>query len=185
MVIERTLIMSSPEEIKARCLPLGIEWGSWDISALDPSVCREAAVNADYQQRILDAIRPELDALKQKNGYVTEDVVCLNPEKPGLDDLLEMFVKEHHHTDDEVRVILYGHGIFGIVPRESEPFKIHMEAGDMIVIPAYTRHWFTLTPEREVVALRIFRDTTGWQAIYEPVCHHDPARSLFPSGTIR
>jgi 1,2-dihydroxy-3-keto-5-methylthiopentene dioxygenase len=164
---EKTL--TSPEAIAELCNPLGIYVDHWDVSALGPEICRMASVNPEYGSQILDCFRESLEALKQRQGYLTEDIISLSPETPNLDTILAKFDKEHHHTDDEVRGILYGNGIFGIVPPDAEPFEIHVEAGDLIVVPAYTRHWFTLKEDREIVALRVFKTPEGWVALYEPV----------------
>ena len=37
------------------------------------------------------------------------------------------------------------------------------------MIPAYTRHYFYLGATQTVIALRVFKDTAGWEAIYEPL----------------
>jgi 1,2-dihydroxy-3-keto-5-methylthiopentene dioxygenase len=154
-------------DIARLCDPLGIERDRWDVATLGEDVCREAAKTPAHSQKILDYIRERLETLKARNGYLTEDIVCLSPETPNLADLLAMFDKEHHHTDDEVRAVLSGRGVFGIVPPEGEPFEIHVEAGDLIVVPAYTRHWFTLYPEQFITALRVFKTPAGWKALYE------------------
>jgi 1,2-dihydroxy-3-keto-5-methylthiopentene dioxygenase len=170
-----TTKFTQPEEMARLCDPVGIERGVWDISTVDPSVCREAAKNPEYQAQIFKAIEAPLKALKEAHGYLSEDVVCLSPETPNLDAILAKFDKTHHHTDDEVRVVLSGNGIFGIVPPDSEPFDIHVQAGDLIVVPAYTRHWFTLAEDRFIVALRVFMTPAGWEAVYEPVTATPPA----------
>ncbi|MGX1451877.1 cupin superfamily acireductone dioxygenase involved in methionine salvage, partial [Cytobacillus horneckiae] len=36
--------------------------------------------------------------------------MALRP-NPNLDELLKNFQREHHHTDDEVRFIVSGHGV--------------------------------------------------------------------------
>lgn len=160
-------ILTQPEAMASLCDPLGIERGHWDVSALGPELCRKASVDPANGKRIVEAFEAQLTDLKRRNGYLTEDIVSLSPETPNLDDILAKFDKEHHHTDDEVRVVLYGHGIFGIVPPAGEPFEIHVEAGDLLVVPAYTRHWFTLKDDREIVALRVFKTPDGWTAIYD------------------
>lgn len=165
-------IITEAWQIATLCDPLNIERGTWNLDALDEAVCQQAAQNPVFQAHILDAIQAPLSALKTKNGYLTEDIVCINAETPDLPGLLKKFEQEHHHTDDEVRVILHGEGVFGIVPgiiqhqETGQPFEIHMQAGDLIVVPAYTRHWFTLTSLRQVVALRVFKTPAGWTALY-------------------
>lgn len=146
--------------------PLAVEWGYWDVSALGPELCRQAAQNPAYNQQILETFQSQLDDIKARRGYITQDIVSLSPETPDLQTILAKFDKEHHHTDDEVRVILSGDGVFGIVPPSGEPFEIHVSAGDLLVVPAFTRHWFTLGPSGHVVALRIFKDPAGWVANY-------------------
>lgn len=137
-----------------------LNYGNWALGAYQPGMSDEAC---------LHLLAEPLQRLKQQYGYQSEDVVSLHPDTPKLDAMLAMFEKEHHHTDDEVRVILSGKGIFGIVPEQGEPFELHLEAGDWIVIPAYTRHWFTLGPDRHAVAVRVFKENPAWEAIYEPV----------------
>jgi len=132
-------------DINRLCLPLRIEWGEWNLSAIEES----------------------LAAIKQKNGYVTEDTVSLSSETPNLEAILAKFDKPHHHTDDEVRLVLSGSGVFGIIPSNGDAFEIHVIKGDFIVVPAYTRHWFTLNEDRHITALRIFKTQAGWEAIYD------------------
>lgn len=162
--------------IAVLCNPLGIEQGRWDLSAIPQSFWRESGRTeppATFQAQVLSTIREPLEDLKARRGYLTEDIVRLLPEACN-EDLLTMFRQEHHHTDDEVRLVLAGAGVFGINPLTRPPFEIHVEQGDMIVVPAYTRHWFTLTDERFIVALRVFSDTAGWQAVYEPDAERHP-----------
>jgi 1,2-dihydroxy-3-keto-5-methylthiopentene dioxygenase len=47
-------------------------------------------------------------------------------------------------------------------------FDVTVAAGDLMVVPAYTRHWFDLTSERKIKCIRIFKDPTGWVAVYDP-----------------
>ncbi|BBP88810.1 hypothetical protein BsIDN1_24280 [Bacillus safensis] len=52
---------------------------------------------------------------EKKRGYKAQDVISLSDATPNLDELLlQNFKREHHHTDDEVRFIVSGHGIFAI-----------------------------------------------------------------------
>ncbi|MCY9218954.1 cupin domain-containing protein, partial [Bacillus haynesii] len=86
---------------------------------------------------------------------------------PKLDELLKNFKQEHHHTDDEVRFIVSGHGIFAIEGKEGTFFDVLLNPGDLISVPENTRHYFTLQEDRKVVAVRIFVTTEGWVPIYE------------------
>lgn len=172
---------STPEEMAPWLEAVGISSGVWPVATFPEGLCQAASLTGDKEQakskhaEILRLVQPELDRVKAKHGYLSEDIVALTHDTPNLDGILAMFDKEHHHSDDEVRVILAGEGIFGIVPQASSnnpdplpPYEIHVETGDYINVPKNTRHWFTLTETRFIVALRIFSDTSGWTAIYEP-----------------
>lgn len=130
-------------------------------------------------QEVLAAFDEPVGRLKEEGGYVTADVINVTPSTPGLEAMLQKFNKEHTHSEDEVRFIVAGSGLFHIHP-ESEPvFRIEVAAGDMINVPAGTRHWFDLCSERTIRAIRLFQDPAGWTPDYtdsgeesrhEPIC---------------
>lgn len=115
---------------------------------------------------ILRAYAPEIDTLKERGGYVTADVINVTPDTPGLDALLARFSQEHRHTDDEIRFVVKGAGIFHIHPEDRPVFAIEVEAGDLINVPAGMRHWFDLCADRTIRAIRLFRDPSGWTPSY-------------------
>ena len=80
--------------------------------------------------------------------------------------LLDKFNREHHHTEDEVRFVVDGHGIFTICGRSGRYFDVGVGPGDLIAVPAWTRHWFTLAEDRRIKCIRLFQDPAGWAAIY-------------------
>ena len=45
-------------------------------------------------------------------------------------------------------------------------FPISSEQGDLISVPANTKHWFDLGASPKVRAIRIFTDQTGWVPHY-------------------
>jgi len=80
---------------------------------------------------------------------------------------LTYFQREHHHTDDEVRFIVSGNGVFVIQGKDDQFFEVHLDPGDLISVPPNIRHYFTLSDNRKVVAVRIFVDEAGWVPVYE------------------
>lgn len=151
---------------------VGITYERWDVGA--PRVPADADA-----ETILKAYEPEVEALKRRGGYVTADVINVTPATPNLDAMLSKFSKEHTHSEDEVRFIVKGRGIFHIHPLDGPVFAIQVEEGDMINVPAGTRHWFDVCPERIIRAIRLFKDMSGWTPAYvdsgvherfEPVC---------------
>ncbi|MFM8283837.1 MAG: cupin domain-containing protein [Planctomycetaceae bacterium] len=145
-------------EVDAFLADAGIDHQVWPLEdRVDPAAPAEA---------ILAAYAPEIDELKRRGGFVTADVIDVRPETPGLETMLAKFSKEHTHTEDEVRFILQGSGIFHINPVARPVFAIEVHAGDLISVPRDTRHWFDLCGDRRIRAIRLFQDTSRWTPHY-------------------
>jgi 1,2-dihydroxy-3-keto-5-methylthiopentene dioxygenase len=101
---------------------------------------------------------------------VTADVIDVQAETPGLDAMLARFDKEHTHSEDEVRFILAGRGIFFLHLSDGSGNKrvasVEVGPGDMLRVPCGTKHWFTLCEERRIRAIRWFQQTSGWAPSY-------------------
>ncbi len=157
-VPEHDRTITDADEVAAFLEPYGIHYERWPLEdRVDPDASDE---------QILTAYEPELEQVMRAGGYVTADVINVHPETPNLDALLEKFNKEHTHTEDEVRFILKGRGIFHIHPDNEPVFTIETVAGDMINVPRGTRHWFNLCEDRTVRAIRLFQDKSGWTPHY-------------------
>lgn len=150
--------LQSDDEIRSFLQPFGIWFERWDVTArITPESTNE---------QILSAYKPEIDTLKERGGYTTADVINVNPETPGLDAMLARFSKEHTHSEDEIRFTVEGGGVFHIHPDNGPVFAIQVEAGDMINVPAGTRHWFDLCNDRRIRCIRLFLDPAGWAPHY-------------------
>jgi 1,2-dihydroxy-3-keto-5-methylthiopentene dioxygenase len=144
----------------------GVIYEHWDISKLPSHLHEKYDLNDEEKAEIIQTFRSEIDGLSQRRGYVTEDVISLSPATPNIDELLHNFIKEHHHTDDEVRFIVSGHGIFAIQGPNGRFVDVELEPGDLISVPENYRHYFTLMEDKQVVAVRIFKAKEGWVPIY-------------------
>lgn len=150
--------ITDPAEIRAFLEPFGIWFEQWDVAG-------RLGTDATNEQ-ILETYLPELERLKARGGYVTADVINVSPETPGLDVMLEKFSKEHTHSDDEVRFTVRGSGVFQINPDQGPVFGVQVESGDLINVPAGTRHWFDLCSDKTIRCIRLFIDPAGWSPIY-------------------
>lgn len=144
----------------------GIEYGHWDLSPIPAELLAKPSLTPEEKQDILAALAGPLREAQEKAGYQSADVVALWPDFPNLEKVLEPFRGEHYHTENEIRLIVDGEGVFSINPRTAPVFDVEMVAGDFISVPAGTWHWFDLTALRRIKAVRIFESTEGWTAIY-------------------
>jgi len=146
--------------IRAELAPLGVEYERWDLSRVSEDASAEA---------VLEAYAAEIDEMKRVGGYTTADVIDVNPATPGLETMLAKFDREHTHSEDEVRFILAGRGIFFLHQKADgvdRVVSVEVGPGDMLRVPQGTTHWFTLCENRRIRAIRWFQDTTGWTPHY-------------------
>ena len=80
------------------------------------------------------------------------------------------------HSEDEVRFTIQGRGLFHINPSDGLVFGITVESGDLINVPAGTRHWFNLCEDKTIRCIRLFLDPAGWSPLYVD----DPVHSAHP-----
>jgi len=145
----------------------GIHYEYWPIDRLPESLRTQATLSAEEQSAVIAAFDSELQRMSRDYGYISHDMVVLNTvSTPNLDELLANFERFHRHSEDEVRFIVDGAGIFTL-EREGDLFDVTVYAGDLISVPQGTRHYFTLTETRNVKAVRLFQTREGWVAIYD------------------
>lgn len=145
-------------EVQAYLNERGVWHDRWEASQV---LRREAT-----QEEVLTAYEPVLRPYMEANGYQVADVINIYPEMPNLAELRNKFLAEHTHTEDEVRFFVAGCGYFWFHLEGNPVFCVKCEAGDLISVPAHTRHWFDLEPVPYVKAIRIFIDPTGWVPHY-------------------
>jgi 1,2-dihydroxy-3-keto-5-methylthiopentene dioxygenase len=107
-----------------------------------------------------------IETIKREHGYVDEDFVELGPQTPNLDAICAKFDKEHFHTEDEVRFVVEGAGIFDVRDESDQWIRIEVDEGDIIVIPANTHHRFYLTEQKHIRCMRLFANHDGWAPLY-------------------
>lgn len=107
-----------------------------------------------------------IDKIKREHHYVDQDFVALMPETPDLDKICAKFDKEHYHTEDEVRFVVEGEGIFDVRDKDDRWIRIEVKEGDIILIPANTHHRFMLTDVKRIRCMRLFANHDGWAPLY-------------------
>jgi 1,2-dihydroxy-3-keto-5-methylthiopentene dioxygenase len=115
----------------------------------------------DPAEKILDAYRPYLDELMGATGAGSADVIKLTPDNPNAPALRQKFLSEHTHSEDEIRFFVHGAGNF-IMHVDGKIWDAHCVQGDLISVPANTKHWFDAGEKPFFTALRVFTDTSGW-----------------------
>jgi len=141
--------------IAAQLAGVGIRFEQW--TATSP------IADGATPDSVIAAYRPDIDRLLAERGYQAFDVISLHPAHPDREQLRAKFLNEHTHAEDEVRFFVAGSGLFTLHLGE-RVFEVLCERGDLIGVPAGTRHWFDMGAAPRFTAIRIFTNPAGWVA---------------------
>jgi len=157
---DKNVTLRDPSAVRQFLDVRGIVHERWSAGRDLPSGATNEEVLAAY-----DCL---LKPFMAKGGYQTADVIRVDGHTPNLEAIREKFIREHTHSEDEVRVFVEGLGFFWFHKegRDDEVFALLCEQGDLISVPANTKHWFDLGDLPKVCAIRIFTDQAGWVPHY-------------------
>lgn len=137
----------------------------WNADKLPAELHNKFVLSDEEKATILATYDEEIRDLAGRRGYQIWDVISLSDATPNIDELLKKFEQVHTHTEDEIRGIVSGRGIF-VIKGDDEVgyFDVELEAGDVISVPENKNHFFTLMDNREIIAVRLFIEKDGWIA---------------------
>lgn len=144
--------------------------GAWRLAdSTEPAAPEELAGRGvlSWSVPIDESARADvIGGIAREHGYVDRDFVELRPDTPNLEAVCAKLDREHHHSEDEVRFVVAGEGIFDGRDELHEWVRIEVTEGDTIVIPARTHHRFFLTDAKRIRCMRLFADHDGWAPLY-------------------
>ena len=157
---DQNIQITNVDEIRNYLNARGVFFDQWEAG-------EELAVDAD-QDTVLAAYNHALAPYMEQNGYKTADVLNIHAGTPNYGAIRTKFLAEHIHTEDEVRFFVDGQGYFWFNLENGEAiFNVVCQKGDLISVPANTKHWFDAGEKNaSVKAIRIFIDTSGWVPHY-------------------
>ena len=138
------------------------------------------ALLGDDPGTILDACAAVVAHVQRNGDFGIVDVVRVTPHRPTSAAIRAKFLAEHTHGDDEVRYFVDGCGAF-YLRYDRCVYQVICTQGDLIGVPAQTRHWFDMGPQPNFIAIRWFNDPDGWVGNFtgDPVAERFP---LFDEG---
>lgn len=155
----KKIVMNNPNEIRLFMNQRGIFFDQWQ--------CDVVFDDKATQEEILQAYEKDLKPFMQNGGYQTADVISINRLTENYEAIRAKFLAEHIHTEDEIRFFVDGKGLFWFNLETEDVFNLLCEQGDLISVPAGTKHWFDAGENDPFVkAIRIFIDMSGWVPHY-------------------
>lgn len=166
--LENGTTYTQPEDISQKLALLNVQLNYWTVgnnSELNRLLAQDSLTDTEKEE-VLQALDHYFEQLKQTAGYQARDLIVLNPDTPNLNTLLSKFNRCHTHADDEVRYIVAGEGVFGFVLPDGMQVELTIQPEEYINVPAETEHWFYLTEQSKIKAVRYFTNTDGWLPEY-------------------
>ena len=142
-------------DIQTQLAELGVQFERWSTDRVLPADADQATVIAAYQDSI--------DQLKEIYGFQSIDVIQVTPNHPDKLELRQKFLAEHTHDDFEVRFFIEGRALFYLHVGD-KVFTVLCEQGDLISVPANTKHWFDMGEHPDFKTIRLFTTPYGWAA---------------------
>ncbi|MFM7723172.1 MAG: cupin, partial [Bacteroidota bacterium] len=127
-------VISSPDEIKVFLKHHGVFFDQWS--------CTVKFDDRASQEEILEAYAQDLKPFMERGGYLTADVISINALTENYDAIRAKFLAEHTHSEDEIRFFVDGQGYFWFNLEGAPVFNVLCQKGDLISVPAGTKHWF-------------------------------------------
>ncbi|MFA7274277.1 MAG: cupin domain-containing protein [Crocinitomicaceae bacterium] len=156
---DQSITLSNPEEIRTFLNERKVFFDQWTCS-----VVFEDTANTE---EILAAYEKDLKPFMEQGGYQTADVISINSLTENYEAIRTKFLAEHTHSEDEIRFFVDGKGLFWFNLENDTVFNVLCQKGDLISVPAGTKHWFDAGAENPFVkAIRIFIDMSGWVPHY-------------------
>ncbi len=139
-------------EIARLLAEIGVRFELWSA---------DVSLDADASQEdILNAYAPQVERLQREGSYAAADVIRLKKGAPDTGPMREKFLNEHAHSEDEVRFFVEGKGAF-YLRANGKVYQTICVRGDLISVPAGTKHWFDMGPAPEFTAIRLFTNPRG------------------------
>ncbi|MGH8380641.1 1,2-dihydroxy-3-keto-5-methylthiopentene dioxygenase [Pseudomonas sp.] len=136
-------VLTHLEDIAATLAEQGVRFERWQASTpIQPGASEQEVIGA-YQQSI--------DKLMAEQGCIHADVI--READAGLLD-------EHTCAEDQLRFFAAGRGLFSL-HIEDYIYTVLCEKGDLIGVPAGTRHWVDMGADPRFVAIRVFNRPEG------------------------
>ncbi|MFD7919947.1 acireductone dioxygenase [Streptomyces sp. NPDC059740] len=168
MTLLQTMAHDAPEEVLLRTRDqqeitevlrdCRVAFERWPLRGATPPGAPAADVLEHYRDPVAE--------LRAREDMRVVDVVRFTPQdtpqwRERARTAREAFLEEHRHAEDEVRFFAHGRGCF-YLHVEDRVHAVVCEAGDLLSVPAGTRHWFDMGPRPDFCAIRFFREEDGW-----------------------
>lgn len=148
-------VVRNYDDITKSLKTLGVRFERWET----PYILSDDA----NQEEVIEAYKDYIDKINKEFNFKSLDVVSITKHHLKKEELRTLFIKEHTHSDFEVRFFVDGSGTF-YLHIDDKIYVVLCEKGDFISVPANTKHWYDMGSQPFFKAIRFFSIEDGWVA---------------------
>jgi 1,2-dihydroxy-3-keto-5-methylthiopentene dioxygenase len=139
-------VLTHVEDIASTLAEVGVRFACWSTTVGRPVDNSVEVVLATYQEQIAQ--------LMNETGLVVVDVLRHVSEHPQQLELRAALLQERRHAGDYVYWCVAGRGLFALHIDE-QVFEVLCGKGDLIALPAGTKHWLDIGEKADFIAVRL------------------------------
>jgi 1,2-dihydroxy-3-keto-5-methylthiopentene dioxygenase len=139
-------VLTHAEDIASTLAEVGVRFAHSPLPVVLPADASSEAVLSAYQTQI--------QQLHSDTGLTAVDVLSFASTCAQTVELREGFLQEHTYTVDQVLLCVAGRGLLAVHIGE-QVFELLCGKGDLVVLPAGTRHWLDIGEQPDLLAIRL------------------------------
>ena len=139
-------VLTHAEDIASTLAEVGVRFAHWPMPAVLPADASSEAVLGAYQAQIKQ--------LHGDTGLTAVDVLNFASNRTQSDELRARYLQEHSYSVDQVLLCVAGRGLLAVHIGE-QVFELLCGKGDLVVLPAGTRHWLDIGEQPDLLAIRL------------------------------
>jgi 1,2-dihydroxy-3-keto-5-methylthiopentene dioxygenase len=139
-------VLTHAEDIASTLAEVGVRFAHWPAPVVLPADASSEAVLSAYQAQI--------QQLHRDTGLAAVDVLSCASARAQAVELREGFLQERSYAVDQALLCVAGRGLLAVHIGE-QVFELLCGKGDLVVLPAGTRHWLDIGEQPDLLAIRL------------------------------
>ena len=143
-------VLTYAEDIASTLAEVGVRYAHWPAPT-------GLALNGDVEA-VLAAYQAQIKQLISETGLTAVDVLSPAADPAQNTELRDCLLQERTYGVDQVLLCVAGRGLLAVHIGE-QVFELLCGKGDLVLLPAGTRHWLDMGEKSDLLAIRLLANT--------------------------
>ncbi|MEX6503311.1 acireductone dioxygenase [Pseudomonas zhanjiangensis] len=145
-------VLNHLEDIVGTLAALRVHFARWQATA--------PLTAGASEQEMIAAFRPQLDALMGEGGYRTCELISHSDGQTQQAETRILQPIERREAEDQAHFLVLGRGLY-CLHIDEYVYAVLCEKGDLLGIPAGTRHWVDMGERPHFIGIQLRGDAQG------------------------